>query len=88
MRLSSIRRRRYRYDYYQIKLPCDLITPDHPDWTEGMSWYAINQARELARLWCVPCHWEAQLIEGDKDSWECVFKVRRKRVISQEIGSK
>lgn len=86
MRLSSTRRRRYRYDYYTIALPSDLVDPMPWHWFSLMCDHAIAQAKDQTKIYCVPCEWQAWLIRGHQSSVESVFKVRRKRFISQETG--
>jgi hypothetical protein len=67
-----------KYDYYEINLPGDLCE-NNDDWLENMGSYAISEARERAALYVIPAEWTAELIEGDADSFEVIFKVRRKR---------
>lgn len=68
-----------KIDYYKITLPSDLIqSPDQ--WLEQMSAIAINEAKESARLYCVPCTWDCHLVSGGPDTWESTFKVRRRRL--------
>lgn len=70
--------KKYQYDYYQIVLPSDLADSIH-----DLSNHAINEARENARLYCVPCEWESKLIRGNLDSFEVTFQVRRKRNVQR-----
>ncbi len=71
-------------DYYKVTLPSDLI--QEPDqWLEQMSDLAINEARESARLYCIPAMWDATLIEGGPDTWECTFRVRRRRAKRSKV---
>jgi hypothetical protein len=69
-----------RYDYYRLTLPSDLVQlSDWTEWAAQMFDRAIDAARDTARLWCVPCEWQAELLEGGPDTFESVFRVRRKR---------
>jgi hypothetical protein len=73
-------------DRYKVKLPSDLYDRSE-GWLENMCQAAIREADERTRLWCRPCMWEAVLISGDEESWECEFLVtrtRRKRTVARE----
>ena len=68
--------RNWRYDYYHIEV-----------WYgEGLSNEdvintAIEEARERAKLCCMPCVWTAEIIVGSmENSGKVIVKVRRKRV--------
>jgi hypothetical protein len=55
-----------------------------------MDWlcdYAINEARDLASDWIIPCEWECELISG-LESHELEFKVKRfSNIPNMRIGS-
>lgn len=57
------------YDYYTVNVPVEAYE-DRPDM---LAYAVINQAREQARLYCVPCDWTILAQDGDN------FKVRRRR---------
>jgi hypothetical protein len=59
-------------DYYTVIVPGDLC--DDP---EGMADAAIYEARERARLYCVPAEWSATLI-GQCAEYD-VYRVCRRR---------
>ena len=62
------------YDYYTIDVPGDCA-----DTIEELGGIAINEARERARLYCIPALWTARLISGAVGDWEVTFRVSRKR---------
>jgi hypothetical protein len=66
--------KRFVYDYYKVSVPGDC-----DDSIEALADIAINQAREQARLYCIPCAWNAELVSGELGDFECTFKVTRKR---------
>ena len=68
----------FKYDYFMVTLPSDLIQ-DETTWAAQMCEVAINEARESARIFAIPCEWQAELLSGSPDSFESVFRVRRKR---------
>lgn len=69
--------RQFQYDYYEINLPGDLF--DSSD-TEAFASQAIDEARERAKLYCIPATWTATLIRGTLgESFEVTYKVCRKR---------
>jgi hypothetical protein len=41
--------------------------------------YAINEARERARLYAVPAEWSARVVSGDIGDFNVKFRVRRMR---------
>lgn len=61
-------------DYYEVKLPTDLS-----DSLDDLSSMAINEAKERARLYCVPAEWSAKLIAGEVGEGEVSFRVCRLR---------
>ena len=72
--------KKFQYDYYTVTLPSDLVQVDSfKYWHQLMCMAAINAAEDSAKQWCVPCEWQAKLVDGGPDSFEAVFKVRRKR---------
>lgn len=64
----------FRYDYYTISLPGDLFLE-----IEHFKNYAVNQAMEQTKLYCVPAEWSAKLVKGEVGDNEITFKVCRKR---------
>lgn len=68
--------RRYQYDYYTVHVPGKAF-----DTNEELAHCAVNQAREAARLYCLPreCEWEVTRLRGEPGDYEVVFRVRRKR---------
>ena len=66
--------RQYKYDYYTVSVPGDLETTMH-----GLSQWAINEAKEGARLCVIPCEWLAWPIQGKVGDLEVKIRVRRKR---------
>lgn len=64
----------YAYDYYRISIPGDLA-----DSLTELAEHAINEARERARLYCIPCDWEARRVSGEVGDHEVRFVVRRRR---------
>lgn len=74
--------RQFTYDYYEISIPgdvCDGGTMTDEESLEYMADMAINEARENAKLYCIPAEWTAERISGELGDWEVIFKVRRKR---------
>jgi hypothetical protein len=76
-------------DEWIIYLPYDLL-PIQWDDLKRLEWftdYAINEARELAEDWIIPCEWHCELING-LESHELEFKVKRfSNVPNMRIGS-
>jgi len=66
--------RRFRYNYYVVDVPGDC-----DDSLEGLAGIAISEARERARLYCIPALWTATRIVGDVGDWVVRFRVCRKR---------
>jgi hypothetical protein len=62
------------YDYYIIDVPGDCA-----DTIEELADIAILEARERAKLYCMPCDWRATVIEGEVGCFNVRFKVRRRR---------
>ena len=58
----------YAYDYYLVEVPSDYS--EDPEERENA---AINEAKERARLWVVPCEWFVVWDTGE------LVKVCRKR---------
>lgn len=71
--------RKYIYDYYVIDLPGDLVDPEDKEWKKLMGEYAITEARERAKLYCIPALWTAELKKGEPGDFTVYFKVCRKR---------
>lgn len=73
--------RKFAYDYYDIELPTDLEPHGiRTDRIIRLSGHAIDQARDQARLHCIPCEWHSQIVKGDiETSFSVTFRVRRKR---------
>lgn len=65
---------KYRYDYYQIDIPGDLS-----DNLEDLANQAIVEAREKAKLYCMPALWTAQHVSGEVGDFNVTFRVCRKR---------
>lgn len=61
-----------RYDYYTIDVPSDAFVSE-----ADAGHCAINEARDRARIYCMPCDWSATLLS--KDGWTMRFRVRRRR---------
>jgi len=62
-------------DYYTIELPGDLF-----DNAEDFESYAIDVARERARLYVIPCEWQASMVDPeDIGNFEVTVKVKRIR---------
>lgn len=61
-------------NYYRVTLPGDLY-----DNIESLSDYAINEARERARLFCIPCNWTSTHVSGQIGDHAIVFRVCRTR---------
>ena len=62
-----------KYDYYTINLPGDLFTTQ-----QEFEDYAIDVARENARLYCIPCEWRARMVEPETiGDYEVTVKVTR-----------
>ena len=68
---------RFVYDYYEISIPGDVY--DGEDAMERLADLAIDEARERAKLYCIPAEWTAERISGEVGDWEVKFRVRRKR---------
>ena len=62
------------YDYYTIDVPGDCA-----DTIEELAGIAIDEARDRARLYCLPALWTATRIVGDVGDWTVRFRVCRKR---------
>ncbi len=65
---------RYSYDYYTVSVPGDLETT-----IKGLGQWAIRDAEERARIYALPCQWDAWPIEGKVGDLEVKFRVRRIR---------
>lgn len=63
-----------RYDYYMVDVPGDCA-----DSIEDLAGIAIAEARERARLYCLPALWTATLVVGEVGDWVVRFRVCRKR---------
>lgn len=61
-------------DYYVVSIPGDLS-----DNMEDLASQAITEARERAKLYCVPAEWSATPISGEIGSFEVKFRVVRRR---------
>jgi hypothetical protein len=61
-------------DYYTIAVPGDAFAT-----LEEVKDQAINEARERAKLWCVPCEWSATVVRGEIGDSEITVRVRRRR---------
>ncbi len=65
---SYATRNRLKYDYYNINIPSDMS--DNPEERGDL---AIHQAREIAKLYCIPCDWTIISDDGE------MVRVRRRR---------
>lgn len=73
---------KYVYDYYKVSVPGDVFqggTMPEDEQKRRLCNCAIDEAREKARLYCIPCEWTAEILRGEVGSWEVVVSVRRKR---------
>ncbi len=61
-------------NYYRVAVPGDL-----DDNIESLGQHAIDEARERARLHCMPCNWRATRIKGNVGDFEVIFRVCRTR---------
>ncbi|MGW8177779.1 MAG: hypothetical protein ACWGQW_03180 [bacterium] len=75
-------------DYYTVKLPIDMVESEPESFSDEDKEYlcdlAINEARERARLYCIPATWVAEVVMFDPlvplvDNGEYVIKVVRVR---------
>ena len=66
--------RRFKHDYYTIDIPGDCANT-----ISDLGSIAIDEARERARLYCIPALWRASLIAGNVGDWNVRFRVCRKR---------
>lgn len=64
--------KKFVYDYYKVLIPNDLS--DDPKYAASV---AIDQAREQAKLYCIPCEWTATKI--GQNALDDIYRVRRKR---------
>jgi hypothetical protein len=67
----------YVRDYYKVAVPGDVF--DELNAGTLLAELAINEARDRAKLYCVPALWTAKLISGEVGDYEIVFQVVRKR---------
>jgi len=77
------RPRKLVYDYYRITVPGDCAES-----IEDLADIAINEAREQAALYCIPCDWQATHVSGEVGDWNVVFRVRRRRNYVPKKGGK
>jgi hypothetical protein len=63
-----------RYDYYTVDVPGDCA-----DSVEELGNIAIDEARDRARLYCIPALWTARRISGEVGDFTVRFQVCRKR---------
>jgi len=61
-------------DYYTVSLPGDVF-----DSLEDLSSLAINEAKEKARLYCVPAIWTVKVLAGEVGDHQVSFRVCRVR---------
>ena len=64
--------KKIKRNVYTINLPGDLA-----DTIEELAQHAITEARERARLYCMPCEWRSKHIAGEVGDWEVTFRVTR-----------
>ena len=67
-------KRKIVYDYYIVDVPGDC-----DDTIKGLGQIAIIEARERARLYCMPATWIATHLEGEVGDWNVKFRVCRMR---------
>jgi hypothetical protein len=60
--------------FHTITILYVSVPSDAFDSREYEERYAIDQARESSRTWCIPAAWEAQLI---REGYENVYRVVR-----------
>ena len=61
-------------DYYTVKVPGDAA-----DTIQELAELAINEARERAKLYCIPASWTPTLVSGEVGDCEVTFRVCRRR---------
>jgi len=61
-------------DYYRVSIPGDCA-----DTIDELGHIAINEARERAKLYCMPADWRATLVRGQLGDFEVTFRVVRYR---------
>lgn len=61
-------------DYYTVRLPGDAC-----DSLDDLSSMAINEAKERAKLYCVPAMWTVKVLAGEVGDWEVSLRVCRVR---------
>jgi hypothetical protein len=73
-------------DYYEVRVPTDL--EDKADAMDRLADAAIDEARERAKLYCMPAEWTADFL---REEWGpeygatvAVFRVRRRRNNTQQ----
>lgn len=66
-------------DYYTVSIPGDAS-----DSLEDIASMAIDEARERARLYAIPCEWTACHVSGEIGEWEVKFRVRRRRLARKD----
>jgi hypothetical protein len=71
---------KYLYDQYTIDVPGDCA-----ETIQELGEIAINEARERARLYCMPANWTATRISGEVGDNNVRFKVVRKRNNSKRL---
>jgi hypothetical protein len=71
--VAQKRKRSFRYDYYTVSVPGEAYDNDE----EKICQAAIDIARENAKLYCMPAHWYASIV--DSSGYETEVRVCRKR---------
>jgi hypothetical protein len=66
--------KKFVYDYYDVYVPNDCF-----DTEEQEANYAIDFAKDNAKLYCIPCKWEATHVPERDNSMDNCYHVRRKR---------
>ena len=67
-------KQKYKRNYYTVTVPGDLS-----DNMEDILDQAITEARERARLYCIPAEWTATRVSGELGDFEITVRVCRKR---------
>lgn len=66
--------KRFVYDYYFVDIPGDCS-----DEMTILAEMAIEEAKDKAKLYCVPAIWTSERISGEIGDFNVRFKVCRKR---------
>jgi hypothetical protein len=72
--MAETKKSRFVRNYYTVNVPGDAFGT-----LEEVTDYAINEARERAKLYCIPCEWTARVVSGELGDFEIEVRVCRKR---------